>query len=151
VKIGHARWGRFLRYAATSAVATGASATTFAVAYRLLHLGPLAASVAAFVSGAVVNFVGNRFWTWSLRQRQGLGRDGISYAVLAVTTALGAAGVTTLADRYSAQLADNERVIVVEAAYFATYAAMFLVKFVLLDRVIFVDRLVHARREVDHA
>jgi putative flippase GtrA len=161
VKIGHGRRARFLRYAATSAAATLASAATFAVAYRLLHAGAQVASVTAFGAGALINFTGNRFWTWAhtrtrelsagaRRHRQGLGRDAILYAVLAVATALAATGVTTLADRYTGHLsvADNLRVVLVEAAYFATYAAMFLVKFVLLDRVLFGARPVGPRREV---
>lgn len=114
--------------------ATGVSAVTFAVAYRLLHAGPQLSSVAAFAAGAAVNFVANRFWAWSRRHRLGLGRDLAGYLALAVATALAAAGVTSLAEKYTRAW------VLVEAAYFATYAAMFLVKFVLLDRVIFRSR-----------
>lgn len=135
-------WGRFLRYAATSGVATLLSLSTFAVAYRLLHLGPRAASVAAFAAGFVVNFTGSRFWAWARRHRQGLGRDALSYALVAVTTAAAAAGSTSLADWYGRRLhiSENQRTVLVESAYFATYAAVFLVKFMLLDRLLFAPR-----------
>jgi putative flippase GtrA len=133
------RKGRFLRYVVGSAFATGTSAVTFAVAYRLLHTGPQVSSVTAFAAGAAVNFVANRFWAWSRHQRLGLGRDLAGYLVLAVSTALAAAAVTSLAERYTRTWA------LVEASYFATYAAMFLVKFVLLDRVIFRSRAQVAR------
>jgi putative flippase GtrA len=151
VKIGRGRWGRFVRYAATSAVATLASAAVFAVTYRLLHAGPGLASVAAFAAGALVNFTGSRFWAWARRQRQGLGRDAIFYAVVAVGTALVATAVTSVADGYTGRLglSDDRRVVLAEAAYFATYAAMFLVKFVLLDRVLFGSRLPRSRHQVD--
>jgi putative flippase GtrA len=126
-----------------SVAATLVSAVTFALMYRVLHAGPRAASVTAFAAGAVVNFTANRFWAWDRRTHLNLGRDLASYAVLAVGTALAAAGVTTATESYaqrteplSAHLA-----LVVEAAYFATYAAMFLVKFVLLDRVVFRSRI----------
>ncbi len=137
--VGRGRWGRFLRYAATSAVATAVSAACFAVAYRLLRLGPEAASGCAFAGGALVNFTGSRFWAWARRERRGLGRDAAGYAALAIGTALAALGVTTLADAYAGRLAisDDQRTLVVEAAYFATYGAVFLVKFVLLDRFLF--------------
>jgi putative flippase GtrA len=129
------RWnGRFVRYAVGSAFATGVSAVTFAVAYRALHAGPQVASVAAFSAGAVVNFVSNRFWAWERRHRLGLGRDLAGYLTLAVATALAAAGVTTLTERLTRTW------VLVEASYFGTYAAMFLVKFVLLDRVVFRSR-----------
>jgi putative flippase GtrA len=130
---GSAR-GRFVRYAAGSAAATGASAVTFALAYRGLHAGPQVASVTAFAAGALVNFVSARFWAWSRRHRLGLSRDLAGYLALAVTTALAAATVTTIAERHTRTW------LLVMAAYFGTYAAMFLVKFVLLDRVIFRSR-----------
>jgi len=113
------------------------SAVTFALVYRVLHLGPAVASVTAFVAGALINFVGNRYWAWARRQRRQLGRDAIGYAVLSVGTALAATGTTSLADRYT------NRLVLVEAAYFAAYAAMFLVKFALLDRVLFANRSRH--------
>lgn len=125
---------RFFRYALGSAAATIVSAVTFALVYRELDAGPQAASIAAFLSGAMVNFTANRFWAWSRRQRPGLGRDMAGYAVLAVATALAAAGVTSLTERQTRSL------VVVELSYFATYAAMFLLKFVVLDRVLFRSR-----------
>jgi putative flippase GtrA len=144
------RRGRFVRYALCSVCATAVSALTFAVAYRLLHAGPQVASVAAFAAGAAVNFVANRFWTWSRRhplggrtpargrsdklRGLGLGRDLAGYLVLAVSTALAAVAVTSVTERHTRAW------VLVEASYFATYAAMFLVKFVVLDRVIFRSR-----------
>lgn len=130
---------RFVRYAAGSALATLVSAVTFAVSYRMLNLGPEVSSVAAFAAGALINFVANRFWAWARRQRRGLGRDAAWYALLAAGTALVAIGVTTVTDWYvdQAGTSPNHQALLVEASYFATYAAMFLVKFVLLDRLIF--------------
>ena len=142
------RGGRFVRYAVGSAFATGVSAVTFAVAYRALHAGPQVSSVAAFAAGAVVNFVSNRFWAWSRRhgldsrtlarsradKLRDLGRDLAGYLTLAVSTALAAVAVTSLTERFTRTW------VLVEASYFGTYAAMFLLKFVLLDRVIFRSR-----------
>ncbi len=128
------RGRRFLRYAVGSAFATGISAISFALTYRMLHAGPQLASFCAFAAGAVVNFLANRFWAWSRTQRIGLGRDVAGYAALAVSTALAASGVTTLTERHTG------RWLLVEASYFATYALMFVIKFVLLDRVVFRSR-----------
>lgn len=125
---------RFFRYALGSAAATAVSAVTFALAYRGLDAGPQVASIAAFLSGALVNFTAGRFWAWSRRQRPGLGRDVAGYAVLAVATALAAAGVTSVTEQHTRSW------VLVELSYFGTYAAMFLVKFVVLDRVLFRSR-----------
>jgi putative flippase GtrA len=133
---------RFVRFALGSALATLVSAVSFWVMFHTLHAPPEAASATAFASGALINFLSNRYWAWDRHGRLGLGRDLMSYAVLAVTTALAAAGVTRATktyaphvDAFAAHLA-----VVVEASYFATYAAMFLVKFAVLDRVVFRSR-----------
>jgi putative flippase GtrA len=130
---------RFVRYCLGSVAATAASAVVFAGAYHFLALGPRVASVSAFVAGMLVNFVGNRYWAWNRRTRRNLGRDAIAYAIVAVVFALAAAGVTTATDSYAraAHIAGTDRTLLVEGSYFATYAAMFVVKFVLLDRLVF--------------
>jgi len=137
---GEVIWKRFLRYALGSGLATMTSAVAFAVAYRGLDQGPRMATGAAFLAGATVNFVANRFWAWSRHARHGLGRDALFYAALSVTTALAAAAVTSLTHAYVQDLDPNRRVLLVEGSYFATYAALFLVKFVILDRVVFRSR-----------
>jgi putative flippase GtrA len=134
------RRGRFLRYAAGSVAAVLVSALAFAVAYRLLELGPRVASVTAFLAGALVNFSASRFWAWDRRRRFGLGRDVVGYALLAVAIAVVATGVTSLADAQLAGTDPDRRAVLVEATYFATYAVLFLVRFVLLDRVVFRSR-----------
>jgi putative flippase GtrA len=129
---------RFIRFALGSGAATLTSAAAF---YLVFHLGApaVAASVCAFAAGFVVNFTAGRFWAWNRRTPIGLGRDALSFLVLAVTTALAATAVTTLTDHYARHSASLSAhlALVVEGAYFATYAAVFLIKFTVLDRVVF--------------
>ena len=135
---GVSRTVRFARYSAGSVLASAVSAVVFALAYHFGHTGPRIATLAAFLSGAVVNFVAGRFWAWR-RRGPGLGRDAFGYALVAVSTAVAAGATTTVTEWYAQRLAltDLHRTVAVEAAYFATYGAVFVVKFVLLDRVVF--------------
>jgi putative flippase GtrA len=128
---------RFARYALGSALATGVSAAVFALAYAV-NAGPRVSSIAAFASGAVINFMVGRFWAWR-RRPFALGRNVVGYAVVALLTALAATAVTSATDWYArhGHLSEPRRALLVELSYFATYGAMFLVKFVLLDRVVF--------------
>jgi putative flippase GtrA len=130
---------RFVRFALGSVLATVTSAGVFYLVYHLLG-GPAAvASVSAFAGGFVVNFVAGRFWAWNRRSPVGLGRDAVSYLAVAICTALAAAAVTSLTDHYARRspTLNSHLAVVVEGAYFATYAAGFLVKFSVLDRVVF--------------
>jgi putative flippase GtrA len=131
---------RFARYAVGSGLATVTSAVAFALAYRVLDQGPRVATGAAFLAGAVVNFAASRFWAWNRRVRHGLGRDAVAYAALAVTAALAAAVVTSVTHALLRDADPDRRAVLVEASYFATYAALFLVKFVVLDRLVFRSR-----------
>jgi putative flippase GtrA len=133
------RW-KFARYLVGSLLATATSAVVFAVAYSVLHLGPRPSTAVAFVAGAVVNFAANRFWAWGRRRRAGLGRDALAYAALSLFTAVIAAQATATAESHAAQLTDTYRAVVVESSYFAVYGAMFLVKFLVLDRIVFATR-----------
>jgi len=132
------RMGRFARYALGSAGAVLVSAVAFAAAYQLLDLGPRLASVAAFLAGALVNFGASRFWAWGRRHR--LRRDAFGYALLAVCMALTATAVTSVVHAALADADPDQRAVLVEASYFAVYGALFLVRFVLLDRVLFRSR-----------
>ncbi len=140
-RTGARSWrGRFLRYAAGSAGAVVTSALAFALVYRVLDLGPRVASVSAFAAGALVNFTVSRFWAWQRRDRSGLGRDVLSYALIALAIAGTAALVTSVVDAQLADADPDRRAVLVEGAYFATYATLFLVRFVLLERVVFRSR-----------
>jgi putative flippase GtrA len=141
---------RFIRYAIGSGLATVSSAVAFAIVYRVLGEGPRLASVTAFLAGAVVNFTSNRFWAW--RRRTGLGRDAFFYAIVAVVSALAATGVTSLTHAALADADPDRRAVLVEVSYFATYAVLFLLKFVVLDRFVFRTKAFNtkARNQVDN-
>jgi putative flippase GtrA len=132
--------GRFGRYAVGSGLATVTSAVAFALAYRVLDQGPRVATAAAFLAGALVNFTASRFWAWQRRVRRGLGRDALSYAVLSLTAAIAAAVVTSVTHALLHDADPDRRALLVEASYFATYAVLFVGKFVVLDRLVFRSR-----------
>jgi putative flippase GtrA len=131
---------RFGRYAAGSAGAVLVSALAFALAYGPVGFGPRLASLTAFLAGAVVNFSAHRFWAWDRRGRAGLSRDMMWYALLAVLMAGTAAGVTGMAHAWLRDADPTQRAVLVEAAYFATYGTLFLLRFAVLDRLVFRSR-----------
>jgi putative flippase GtrA len=150
----HPRVRRFLRYSIGSISASIVSAVTLAFAFRGLGLGPEFASVAAFATGALVAFLVNRLWAWERRERPGMGKDFLKYAVVAIVTALIALACTTIADSYAkhAGLTGLVRLIVVEGAYFGSYAVTFVAKFVILDRFVFnaSSRATRSRDQVEN-
>jgi putative flippase GtrA len=131
-------WGR---YAGASVVAGIISEVVFVVTYWFAAV-PLAASLLAFVAGAVPNYLMNRYWAWQRRGRPHRTREVLPYAVIVLVTAVTAVLVTTAADHLVRDHVAGHalQVTLVGAAFLATYGTMFILKFVLFDRFIFVDR-----------
>jgi putative flippase GtrA len=131
-------WGR---YTGASVVAGIISEVVFVAIYWFTAAPPVA-SLLAFVAGAVPNYLMNRYWAWQRRGRPDRSRELLPYVVIVIVTALIAILVTTAADRWVREhvTAHALQVTLVAIAFLATYGTMFVLKFVLFDRFIFVDR-----------
>lgn len=131
----------WIRYTGGSVVAAAVSEVAFLTAYGLGAV-PIVASVLAFVSGAVPNYLLNRYWAWQRRGRADRTRETLPYVAIIVVTALVAIGMTTLADIWVREHIESHswRTLLVGAAYIGTYGVMFVLKFVLFDRLIFGGR-----------
>jgi len=136
-------WGR---YTGASVIAGVISEGVFVASYWFAA-DPLVASLLAFVAGAIPNYLMNRYWAWQRRGSPDHKREVLPYAVIVVATALVAILVTTAADRWVRDhvAAHHVQVILVGTAFLATYGTMFVLKFVLFDRFIFVDRAARTR------
>lgn len=130
-------WRLVSRFAAASAVATAVSQVVFVASYSL-GAPPAVATVLAWLGGAIPNFELNRR-TWGGGDRAALRGEILRYGVISVVTAVLAAFATSGAEHLAAELFPAARVAVVWGAYVGTYAVMFVIKFVLVDRLVFTD------------
>lgn len=126
--------GRLLlwaRYSASSVVATVVSQLAFALCYWF-GTAAIVATVVAWFAGAVPNYVLNRRYTW--------GRSGqkLPYTIIVLGSAVTAAVVTSVTDHLVQPIESHAwKTILVSGSYLATYAILFIVKFVLFDRLVF--------------
>lgn len=129
------------RYTAGSVIAGVISQLVFMLSYWF-GAAPVAAGVLAFVAGAVPNYVMNRRWAWRRTGKPHPVRETLPYAFIIICTALLAILATTAADRWVVAHVGSHalQVFLVGAAYLGTYGAMFVLKFVLFDRLIFAGR-----------
>ncbi|MGW7681286.1 GtrA family protein [Kribbella sp. NPDC054772] len=131
VKPTRARLSLWAKYSASSVVATVVSQLAFALCYWF-GTAALVATLVAWLAGAVPNYVLNRRWTW--------GRSGqkLPYTLIVIGSAVTAALVTSLTDHLVRGLDSHVwKTLWVTGSYFATYALLFIVKFVLFDRLVF--------------
>jgi putative flippase GtrA len=119
------------KYSASSVIATVVSQLAFALSYWF-GAAAIVATLVAWLAGAVPNYVLNRRWTW--------GRSGqkLPYTMIVIGSAVTAAVVTSVTD-HLAQPVDSHalKTLLVTGSYFGTYAVLFIVKFVLFDRLVF--------------
>ncbi|MGK2879368.1 MAG: GtrA family protein [Mycobacterium sp.] len=139
--MGRKRILLWARYAGASVIAGLISEAVFLGTYWFDAI-PLLASLLAFIAGAVPNYLMNRYWAWQRRGRADRTMEVLPYAAIVVGTAVIAILVTTAADHWVREHIEAHalQTTLVGAAFLATYGVMFVLKFVLFDRFIFVDR-----------
>lgn len=132
----------WIRFAAGSVVATVLSQIAFTVGFGMLDASAAVASVVAFFAGAVPNYVLSRAWAWGDRGVAARRAAVLPYLAVILATNLMAIGATTLADTWvRAHVASHgARTLLVDLAYLAAYGAMFVVKFLVFDGLVFADR-----------
>ncbi|TDO67434.1 putative flippase GtrA [Kribbella sp. VKM Ac-2571] len=119
------------KYSASSVIATVVSQLAFALCYWF-GTAAIVANLVAWISGAVPNYLLNRRWTW--------GRSGqkLPYTIIVVASAVIAAVVTSVTDHLVQPIESHAwQTVLVTGSYLATYAVLFIVKFVLFDRLVF--------------
>jgi putative flippase GtrA len=85
--------GRIGRYAVGSVIALITSVVVFAGLY-VLGVGTTVDSVAAFLAGAVPNWILNRRWAWGITGRVHVAREIVGYAIVSVLALLAASAAT---------------------------------------------------------
>jgi putative flippase GtrA len=129
---------RFSRFTAGSIVAFAVSEAALIFFFGTGLVGAGAASVLAFMAGAIPNYFLNRSWVWKRSGRIAIRSELVPYALVSVATLILAALATTVAAAI-APGGHDAQTLFVGVAYFGTYGTLFVAKFVVYQRFIFGD------------
>jgi putative flippase GtrA len=129
---------RLFRAATSSALATGISQATL-IGLLWWGAGPTLASALAFTAGAIPNFFLARRWAWGRRGAPRVKGELVPYLMVIGLTGLASVGLTTLAGWLTEplQLSGLLRIVVLDAVFLTSYVIVFVMKFALLDRLVF--------------
>src|SRR5436309_7999435 len=132
---------RITRYTLGSIIAAATSAVVFALLY-VMGVGTTACSVAAFVAGAIPNWILNRKWAWQVSGKIAIGREVLAYIVVSALTLLATTEATAWTQRQVQSLPAHHgiRVLLVTASYLAVFAILFVARFAVYDLWIFSGR-----------
>jgi putative flippase GtrA len=134
---------KVMKYALGSGVALATSVIVFAL---LLTAGVSTTidSVAAFVAGAVPNWILNRRWAWQRTGQVEVAREVIGYIVVSVLALIAASAATGAVQDFVRDRSNNVthglHTILITGAYVLVQALLFVVKFVIYDRWVFAGR-----------
>ena len=121
-------------YTAGSVVAAGCSELALLLCYAVLHLPPAVAALVGWLCGAVPNYWLNRRWTWRRRGRPDARRELLPYVLIVLGTLAMAMLVTRAVDAGLSDAGAAARTTWVAAAFLGVYVVMFLLRYLLLDR-----------------
>ena len=139
--VARPRVRRLVKFAAVSAIAVVVSQATLLVTFGLLHWEARPSNLSAFVASTIPSFELNRRWTWRRSGRTHVRRELVPFWVLAFVGLLASDQATRFAATASEDLSSRTtRTLVVMLASLTTYGVLWLVKFALLDRLVWHDR-----------
>jgi putative flippase GtrA len=128
---------RVLRYGSVSAISTTSSLIVLGLLVGLASFPAIWANVIATAVGTVPSFELNRRWVWAQSGRRSLLRQAVPFVLLALTGLV----LSTLAVHLAAAAtSDATRLLhtaAVEMANVGAYGVLWIVQFVLCDRVLF--------------
>jgi putative flippase GtrA len=129
----------FTRFAAGTVVSTACSQLTFVLLFGALDASVAVSGAVAFLAGAVPNFLIHRFWTWRRSGPVGMRRELMPYLAVITFSGLVAIGITTGVDRLVGGTLDDHavRTAVIAVVFSLSYLPLFVLKFALLDRLVF--------------
>ncbi len=127
---------RVLRYAITSGLSTVVSEVILVSLLGTQTLGATSAALLANVAGGTFSYLLSRYWIWSEAERTRTARQLTLYwATSAVSWLLST--VVTRVVAHNLPLEGTERLVVIGAAFFATYTVLWLAKFSIYQRFVF--------------
>lgn len=120
-----------VRYSMVSAVAVAVSQVVLIVCNGLLDWSPVASNMTAVTAGCIPSYTLNRSWVWGKRGRNRLWREVAPFWGLAL---VGLAFSTLLVHLAAGW---NDSTLVVSAANLSAFGILWVVKYVVLDAILF--------------
>jgi putative flippase GtrA len=137
------RWrATALRMGRSMCVSVGTSAlsaTVLAVLAVGFGMAAGTANVLATICGIGPSYAYNRRWAWRRTGRGDLWREVVPFWVLSLSGLVLSTAVVAAVSSWGAGWPDMVRAVALPAANIAVFGALWLVQFVLLDRVLFAD------------
>jgi putative flippase GtrA len=130
---------RLIRYSVTSVVAFGVSECVFLLLYGLDVTNATLSAFLGNLAGTVPSYLMSRYWIWHDASRKRVGRQVVLYWAISFATM----AITSVATGVIAWMAPNGKLahmLVAGVGFFVVSVGLWVAKYLLYNKVIFVDR-----------
>jgi putative flippase GtrA len=134
------RLAQLLRYSAVSGISTVTSLTVLGVLVGVFGVDAVVANVVATAVGTAPSFELNRRWVWFDHSQRSVLRQITPFCMLSFAGLVLSTLTVRIVSARTIDLSRGWHTLAVEAANVAAYGALWVVQFVLLDRVLFRQR-----------
>jgi putative flippase GtrA len=131
---------KVIRYGAVSAIATSVSMIVLGALVATRTLTPGWSNMVATAVGTVPSFELNRRWVWGKRGRRSLAGEVMPFAILSFAALALSTLTVSVAGHVAAGLPTLPRTAAVEAASVGAFGSLWVLQFLLLDRLLFASR-----------
>jgi putative flippase GtrA len=128
------------RYGAGSVVAFVTSVVVYYAFFSWAHLGAIGSTWVAFVAGAVPNWILNRRWAWEKKGREGVARESALYVLVSIVSLVASSAATKATALAVVHSSHTARDLLVTFSYMASVVVLSVLKYLVYDRFVFVDR-----------
>ncbi|HUY54534.1 MAG TPA: GtrA family protein [Candidatus Nanopelagicaceae bacterium] len=135
--LARARSSRWLRYLLTSGLSTVISEIALVALYAAGITGAMTAAVLATMVGTIPSYLISRYWIWPEADRRGVGRQMTLYW-LTTGASLVVSSLVTGAAAAHAPGGRALHVAVASIAYVGTYVILWVAKYVVYQKLVFV-------------
>ncbi len=127
---------RMIRYTATSGIGVVGTQILIVLFYRGIKLQEVQSNLASTMCMAIPAFALNKYWVWGKRGRARLRREVLPFWAFTVAGwVLSTAAVAFVSGMAEPQ--SNEQTILVMAASIAGFGALWILKYIFLDKIMF--------------
>lgn len=133
---------KFIRYSMVSAVAIGISQLTILICTLIFHLSGVVSNAIGAAASTPASYELNRKWAWGKHGKSHLWKEVVPFWSLTIAGLLASTGTTALADsQLSAHhVTGLERSVIIMAASLFAWGVIWVAKFVIFNRLVFVTR-----------
>ena len=139
---GDSSTNKFIRYSMVSAVAIVISQVTILVCAWVFGLSGIAANTIGALTATPASYELNRKWAWGKSGKSHLWREVVPFWALTLVGWLASTGMVEIVDNLAKShgVTGLARALAIMGASLFAYGVVWIVKFVLFNHVIFVDR-----------